>query len=229
MYRMRCKHNRWLAAYLGVFLISVSCSGHSPDLAAIEYRLSIRPLDPNGSRVLEQLSIFAAVRDEDGFKDLAALHVLHDESAYIWTLLPETWIKKDQSKETWVGATGLSSPDSGPLPRGLYRVVLEDLSGDSDETSFIIGNGIEKGAVFPEIRIKNDLVSVSSKYSRTELLFLDSKESVVRIVEAPREATPLDRLYGSSDWKTTVHSLLTYAYDPERNLGIYSWIQTIIP
>lgn len=216
-------------ALLAAVLPLLSCSGHLPELTAVEYRLSVSPLDSAGSEFGEQLSVFAAVRDEDGFKDLAALHVLHDESEYLWTLVPESWTRRDQNKEIWIGSTGLSSPDAGLLPRGLYRVVLEDLAGGSDQTSFTLGAGLEAGLEFPVIRKEGELVIVLSKYARTELLFLDRSGSVLRSVEAPRTRKAMDYLYGSSAWKTDVGSLLAYAYDPERNLGIFSRKQAMQP
>ena len=209
--------------------ILCSCSGHAPELVSVEYRLSLRPLDPNAKRVREQLAVSAAVKDEDGFKDLAALHVLHDGSEYAWTLSPDNWTKKEQNKETWISGVGLSTPDSDRIPRGLYRVVLEDLSGDSDETSFTLPSGLEVGASFPIVRLEGDRVSVSSNYAHTELLFLGQTEELLRVVEAPRNAIPLSTLFGSPDWKGEVREILAYAYDPQRNIGIYSWIQTIRP
>ena len=86
-------------------LLGGSCSGHAPELASLEYRLALRPLDPRGTLVSEQLSVFAAVRDEDGIKDLAALHILHDGEELLWTLTSETWTRNDRNKETWVGGT----------------------------------------------------------------------------------------------------------------------------
>lgn len=200
-----------------------ACSGHAPELVSLEYRLALRPLDPRGDAVSEQLSVFAAVGDEDGFKDLAALHILHDLREVYWTLNPETWIRNDRGKETWLGGTGLSAPDARALPRGLYRVVLEDLSGDSDEATFSIGAGIEHGAVFPVIRRSGDAVYVTSKYPRTELFFLDSGGTVLRAVDAPRQPESLDRLYASAEWRREASVLVAYGYDAERNLGVFSW------
>lgn len=204
-------------------LLGGSCSGHAPELASLEYRLALRPLDPRGTLVSEQLSVFAAVRDEDGIKDLAALHILHDGEELLWTLTSETWTRNDRNKETWVGGTGLSAPDARALPRGLYRVVIEDLSGESDEATFSIGTGIEKSSAFPVIRRAGDSVSVISKYSRTELLFLDAAGGLVRAVDAPRQPEPLDRLFGSPGWRQEAGTLVAYGYDAERNLGVFSW------
>ena len=200
-----------------------SCSDHAPELASLEYRLALRPLDPQGAAVSEHLSLFAAVRDEDGIKDLAALHILHDGQELYWTLTPERWTRNDRGKETWLGGTGLSAPDSRALPRGVYRVVLEDLAGESDEVSFSIGTGIEKGASFPIIQKAGDSVSVISKYPRTELLFLDASGALLRAVDAPRQFEELDRLYASSAWRREAETLAAYGYDAERNLGVFSW------
>lgn len=213
----------------GAAFLGSSCSGHAPELVSVEYRLSLRPRDPRGASVSEQLSIFAAVRDEDGVKDLAALHVLHDGREVYWTLTPETWIRNDRGKETWVGGTGLSPADARALPRGLYRVVLEDLSGDSDAASFSIGEGVEKGAAFPVIRRTGDSVSVTSKYPRTELLFLDAAGALLRAVDAPRQPETLDRLYASPGWRQEAESLVAYGYDAERNLGVFSWTMNLNP
>ena len=223
-YERRRVQLRFLTAFalLTSVLPLLSCSGHLPELTAVEYRLSVSPLDSAGSKLGERLSVFAAVRDEDGYKDLAALHVLHDESEYLWTLLPDSWTRRDQNKEIWIGSSGLATPDAGLLPRGLYRVVLEDLAGGSDQASFTLGAGLEAGLEFPVIRKENDWVVVLSKYARTELLFLDGGGTVLRSVEAPRIRKDMDYLYGSPAWKTDVESLLAYAYDPERNLGVFS-------
>jgi len=226
---VRTPHRAWAAAVLTAAALSVSCSGHAPELAAVEYRLALRPLDPRGTRVSEQLAVFAAARDEDGFKDIAALHILHDQSEYLWTFTPETWTRNDRNKEIWLGGTGLSVPDFGALPRGLYRVVLEDLAGDSDEASFSLGPGLETGASFPAIRRTGDSVSVVSRYARTELLFLDASGVLLRTVDAPRVPELLDRLYGSAAWREESKSLAAYAYDAERNLGIYSWTMELKP
>jgi|GEM_PF-770867 len=225
----RASFRAWSAAVLTAAALSVSCSGHAPELVSLEYRLALRPRDPRGTRVSEQLAVFAAARDEDGLKDIAALHVLHDQSEYLWTLTPETWTRNDRNKETWLGGTGLSAPDSGALPRGLYRVVLEDLAGESAEATFTLGSGLETGASFPVIRRTGDSVSVVSRYPRTELLFLDSAGVLLRAVDAPRTPDLLDRLYGSALWREESKSLAAYAYDAERNLGIYSWTMELKP
>lgn len=213
----------------GASLLGSSCSGHAPELVSLEYRLSLRPLDIRGATASEQLSVYAAVRDEDGVKDLAALHVLHDGREVYWTLTPETWTRSDRGKETWVGGTGLSAADARSLPRGLYRVVLEDLAGDSDKASFFIGEGIEKGAAFPVIRRTGDSVSVITKYLRTELLFLDASGVLLRAVDAPRQPETLDRLYASPGWRLEAESLVAYGYDAERNLGVFSWTMNLKP
>lgn len=177
----------------------------------------------------EQLSVFAAVRDEDGFKDLAALHVLHDGEEFVWTLTPETWTRNDRNKEAWVGGTGLSTPDHSTLPRGMYRVVLEDLAGESDEGTFFLGTGIEIGAAAPVLRRTGDSVAVTTKYGRAELLFLDASGALLRAVDAPREHETLDRLYGSPRWREDAAQLVVYAYDGERNLGVFSWAMKLTP
>ncbi|HSV55528.1 MAG TPA: hypothetical protein VLH39_00280, partial [Magnetospirillaceae bacterium] len=147
------------AAALAVSLLAASCSGHVPELGGVEFRLAVRPPAPGGGRGAEQLAVFVAARDKDGFRDLAALHILHDVEELLWTLTPETWTRGDLGKETWIGATGLSVPEVGTLPRGLYRVILEDLAGDSDTISFTLGSGLERGAAFPTLRRIGDSVA----------------------------------------------------------------------
>ncbi|MCK7470832.1 MAG: hypothetical protein MZU95_08660 [Desulfomicrobium escambiense] len=105
----------------------LSRCGHAPELAAVEYRSGPRPADPRGASAFsEQLAVFGRrLRDEDGVKDVAALHVLHDQSRETyWTPTPETWTRNDRGKETWVGrhralpgwTPGRRCP--GPLPGG---------------------------------------------------------------------------------------------------------------
>ena len=50
----------------------------------------------------------------------------HEEAGLRWELGREEWIAIEYAGDMWYGAPDLRGPSGGPLPRGRYRVSVED-------------------------------------------------------------------------------------------------------
>ena len=88
-------------------------------------------------RTYETLTIFAQVWDADGLEDLDRLLVIHDQEQLYWQLSSDDWVI-DQSGlgVPWIGSTALAMPENDSLPGGIYRVIVQDISGKTAEIRF---------------------------------------------------------------------------------------------
>ena len=124
-----------LAAALSGLLSA--CTGAPPQIVSIEVSLEyVDDLDLN--RRYEQLTLFALVRDEDGFGDISEFYLIHDEAELYWRFDAQSWTHRRVAGENWVGFSGLSMADWGELPRGQYRTVVIDRAGEHDERTVSI-------------------------------------------------------------------------------------------
>ena len=92
--------------------------------------------DLRQGRTYETLTLFARVSDADGLDDLDALYVMNDEAQLFWRLTPEDWVVDRSDSGTWIGSTALAMPSDEPLPAGVYRVIVQDIAGQTAEESF---------------------------------------------------------------------------------------------
>jgi len=128
---------RTAATGLLVASVLLSCSGSAPEILFPDTRLSL-VLDPASGSVAEVLRLFVAVRDSDGTGDPARIFVINDESGLYWEIDSETWVALQYGGDDWYGVPDLRLPDGGYLPRGRYRLIVEDQSLSRDEAEFFI-------------------------------------------------------------------------------------------
>ena len=102
--------------------------------------------DLRHGRTYETLTLFARVSDADGLDNLDALYVMNDQSQLFWRLTPEDWVVDRSDSGTWIGSTALAMPEDEPLPAGVYRVIVQDIAGQTAEDSFRIDGGAGGGA-----------------------------------------------------------------------------------
>ncbi|TVQ37162.1 MAG: hypothetical protein EA384_12940 [Spirochaetaceae bacterium] len=126
-----------LAPVLLTAWLLVSCTGAPPELVGVE--LSLEYVDNfDLDRRYEQLTLYALVRDQDGFADIRELYLIHDEAELYWHFDPDSWTHRRLAGENWIGFDGLTMGDWSALPRGRYRVVVIDASGEQDERAVAI-------------------------------------------------------------------------------------------
>lgn len=122
-------------AILAVF---AACTGGAPEILFPDTRLSL-VRDPATGDVAEVLRLYVAVRDPDGADDPARIFVVHDDSELFWELSSESWVSLEHAGDRWYGVPEIRMPDGRDLPRGPYRLIVEDAGLSRGESTFLLG------------------------------------------------------------------------------------------
>ena len=139
--------------------------------------------DLRQGRTYETLTLFARVSDADGLDDLDALYVMNDEAQLFWRLTPEVWVVDRSDSGTWIGSTALAMPSDEPLPAGVYRVIVQDIAGQTAERSFRIAGGTGPEALRQaeamEVAIDANELAVTGPFASYEVWLYGSAGSRV--------------------------------------------------
>jgi len=131
--------SRLMVGLAGVFVsgLALGCGGAPPEILFAEAELFLVE-DRETGIIAESLRLYVAVDDGDGIEDLSVLSIVHDESDLYWQASAEDWVGVDQDGDSWIGLPDLRPVSGENLPRGRYRVILEDGSLQETEGSFSI-------------------------------------------------------------------------------------------
>ncbi len=165
-----------------------ACSQAAPSLLSVELRLVSQAADMGAYK--ERLSFFVLAADDDGIIDLDELYLLNDQSQLFWSLDASEWIRVDAPGQTWLGSHSLAMPQGDAFPRGLYRAVLIDKSGERAErqTALDVDEGTAKP--LPLFTIENGRYSIVSDYQSNSIVFYDGAMKII-------ETKPFPALEGS--------------------------------
>ena len=147
--------------------IVIACTGRPPQISDVFWQIN-QFADQTEGISYERLSVFIEVDDPDGFEELESVYLIHDEQELFWELSTESWATTEADGRRWVGANSICMPDYSPMPRGDYRVLVQDLGGDAAETQISITtrtlSPTEIG--FPAVSIRNGQMVVSGPFER---------------------------------------------------------------
>lgn len=218
--RPRRRPRPLLLAGAGLLALSLlGCGGETPELLGLEQRLELRPRQ--GGNPYESLSVFVAVRDQDGYEDLEALWIVHDAEELYWSFSPKDWTSRDEGGERWIGSADLAMPDRRPLPRGAWRVLVADLAGRRAERPFRLDGGGENRAP-PLLERSGTGFVLKSVWPETMVLAYDAVGALLRAAPAKPGTIVLETLLGAQEAQRTT-SAAAYGYDPAARRGAYSW------
>ena len=160
-----------------LLIIALSaCSRKPPEIYESYWQLIIVN-DTETKQIYEKLSFFINAYDADGFDDIDKIYLIHDTEELFWEINPQTWNKSDIHGETWIGSNGVIMQNYADIPEGGYRIVLQDMSGEYDEKTFMIKRpDIRKSKIiFPKPEIKEKKLYVKGDSPVYSLWIYDRK------------------------------------------------------
>jgi hypothetical protein len=109
--------------------------------------------------------------DPDGMENLSAFYVIADDAELFWKVDKTAWATSMAEGESWIGASTLSMPDDAALPPGQYRVVLENVGGDTVEDTVSVPKRTlnARQAVYPTATVKAGQISITGKAASYEI------------------------------------------------------------
>lgn len=145
-----------LIALASAAVLFASCSGAEPEILFPDAQLSLLR-DPQTGSTAEILRLFVAVRDPDGSDDPARMFVIHDEAQLYWEMSRESWAHLEYAGDDWYGMPDIRLPGGRDLPRGRYRIIVEDGSLSQDESEFFITESSpDRDAGFPRLDLSTE-------------------------------------------------------------------------
>lgn len=128
---MKIYKNKYIAVFIFLSFI-LNCSTNTPEIKDSFVQVNLFE-DRESNMVYQKLSVFIIPFDGDGFEDLSIFYIINDNLELFWAVTSEEWISGNKNGNKWVGTNSLIMPDLKDFPQGEFRIVLEDLSGESVE------------------------------------------------------------------------------------------------
>ena len=207
-----------LAAALLVGLAAWGCGNKLPEIATVEWRLETRPAE--GGPDYESLSVFAAVKDEDGLDNIAEIWILNDDSALAWKLTDSDWTKAVEGGDTWMGASALATPTLAAMPRGQYRLIAIDAAGQRAEKDFSVTGAFPERPA-PSISNAGGTLTIDPSWPETLALAFDGTGALIASPGVATRAASLASAFGQDIASRTAEAG-AYGYDPSLRMGAFS-------
>jgi hypothetical protein len=155
-------------AGLAALAALAGCTGEPPVISRVFAQpVFVRDLERNVTWA--RLGVFLVATDPDGQEDLSAIFVINDTAELFWKVESTAWVSATAEGESWIGSNTLAMPGVEPPPAGDYRVVLQDLGGDTVEDTFTI-TAIEPpgDGEWPSAALEDDAIAVTGLQEVTQ-------------------------------------------------------------
>ncbi|MCK5250348.1 MAG: hypothetical protein KAJ98_10320 [Spirochaetaceae bacterium] len=169
-----------IAIFIIVVLLLFSCSGTSPVIDEIQWRVLYRD---DGQNRYEELSMFIRVSDPDGSEDPALITVSAGTTGLVWRFPVEEWISGTRDGAEWWGLPSMIPLFGFRLPDTLYTLRLEDLAGRSDEITFRPDPNRPsiENLKWPEVLLQNDTLLLEGPYESGSMILRDGQFNSVGV------------------------------------------------
>ncbi len=220
-----------LLAALGaiVLVLWTGCSGKPPEISRVFARV-IYSNDPATKANVEKLGVFLVASDADGMENLSSFYVINDDAELFWKVDNASWISSTAEGETWIGTTSLSMPDGGPIPAGTYRVVLQDVGGETVENTITVPERATPAAnaKLPSASVQDGLITVSGAATGFDVWVYRKDGSYVASfpVAKPSRTLAVHVVTDSSPSLVEGFSFRIFSWDERAGYGVLSGAYT---
>ncbi|MDR0376288.1 MAG: hypothetical protein LBH70_00675 [Spirochaetaceae bacterium] len=189
-------------------LLAAACSRTEPKIAYGTMQLVYYQ---SAGKPEERFSFFILPEDDDGFEDIAEVHLYHDREGLAWKLTADDWVSYEANGKTWAGSHNIAMLDGEPLPRGRFRAVLVDKGGEQSERIFAFDAPEDPRYPFPFLTIENGRYLVESGYPEHSFICYNNQGEYVSTMALSILDGPLQELQLPSE----VKAVALWAEDPE--------------
>lgn len=173
------------AALAVVLVLLLSCTGSPPEILYPDTQLLLLH-DPHADTIAEVLRLFVAVRDPDGADDPARIFLVHPDQELYWEFSREEWAYLEHGGEHWYGMPDIRMPDGRSLPRGRYRVIVEDAGLARSETDLFLSAEVpDRDLPAPRLVVDGGDVRVSYSTEVVLRVYTRSGQLVLNQIVAP--------------------------------------------
>ncbi|MBN2652419.1 MAG: hypothetical protein JXR63_08550 [Spirochaetales bacterium] len=173
-------------------LLFVSCESSAPEISVVHWQL-ILVNDLERNIQYEKLSVFLQASDEDGEKDLDQIYVINDENELYWEIGSAQWTTMERDGSKWYGYSDFTMYDKSPFPRGKYRFMVTDVSGERDEKEIFVNiDRLDPAKIkFPSISVKDEKFYVDTEYENVMTIIYDANNRYINGNIIEYDVTPI--------------------------------------
>ncbi|MCL2214412.1 MAG: hypothetical protein FWC06_04290 [Treponema sp.] len=168
---------KYIAVITGfIIIMASSCTRTEP---VISYGFLQLVLYQGETQPQEHFSFFILAEDEDGFDNLEEVYLYHDREQLRWHFKSDDWMHYRIDGKDWIGTRSITMQD-GNLPRGTYRAVLFNKSGESTRRNFTYDGNVSYP--FPELSIAGGTYVINSRWPSNRLVCYDNSGNYISTV-----------------------------------------------
>jgi hypothetical protein len=212
-------------ALLLTLLVLAGCAGKPPAISRVFAR-AIYVHDTGTGASSETLGVFLVANDPEGLENLGAFYVINDDAELYWKVESGAWATSTAEGENWIGSASLYMPGKTRLPAGRYRVVLQDVGGDTvEDTVTIPARSVGAAeATYPASSTAGGIIKVSGPYASFEVWTYSTDGRFVAAFPAGGKAAPLEikTILGTSPALTVGFAYRVFAWDEKAGYGVVS-------
>jgi hypothetical protein len=196
------------------------CTGEPPLISRVFAQpVFVRDLERNVTWA--RLGVFLVATDPDGQEDLSAFFVINDSAELFWKVESTAWVAATAEGESWIGSNTLAMPGTEPPPPGDYRVVLQDLGGETVEDTFTIAAlGPPADAEWPSVVLDVDAIAVTGLQEVTQAWCYSPDGKLAATLPVPADAGRVAGLVAAVPGFGPGWSIWIYGYDRAKLRGL---------
>lgn len=200
-----------------------SCSQEPPEIIQNYWQLTVVNNVINKTRY-EELSLFLHVIDPDGIEDIESVYLIHDDSELFWKLEKQNWETYNNQDEQWLGSNAIVLNDYADFPRGTYRIIVIDATGERDKTEIFIGTEtINKRQIpVPTAEVQKEVINIKSDYTQNSLRIYRDENRHLKTVKTEAERLEISAAFTNRDEQRLAAELYVYAFNSEYGVGVVS-------
>jgi len=211
------------AAFAAALALLAGCSGKPPAIAR-SYARVIYVNDVARGLKSETLGVYLVASNPDGMENLSAFYVINDDAELFWKVDKTAWATSIAEGESWIGASTLSMPGDSPLPPGQYRVVLQNLGGDTvEDTVTVPARTVSAGsASYPTASVQQGDIVITGAAASYEVWVYDGTGAFISSfpVTGPTPRLPVKTVTSSAATLAGGFTYRVFSWDERAGYGV---------